>query len=108
MSEGGGRECVEELKARFRSRALNARPELYLDRNSALEFVQACDAADAALIRVEAFLIQDGKLISSTELMSDYPAEAAPTVSWSEHRHACNEWQLGCIRATGTSRASDR
>jgi hypothetical protein len=107
-------ECKRAVEAPFRDRALNSRPELYLDRTTAIALMSHCDALNAAVVRVEAFLLEAGQLLQSTELISDYPEFQNSGASWSGYRKECNDFARSFIydvtrpsELTGTSDAND-
>lgn len=62
--------------------------ELYLPRASSLEFIQACEENDLAVVGIEGFRYEDGKLLPQLDLIADY--SSTPDASWSSYKNACN------------------
>jgi hypothetical protein len=79
----------EQVFEQFRSRGVGgSHEELYLPKASSLEFIKACDRNDLAVVGLEGFKYEDGKLLPQLDLIADYSLTTA--ASWSSYRQRCN------------------
>lgn len=80
----------------FRAFAAVQMQDLYLRRQDALDFVEACDEQDIAVYRVEAFVVQGRAACTSTGMIADFPSVTAGEL-WVSHRSECNAFARNFI-----------
>ena len=86
------------LNERFSTAGISSEGgELYLSKDSALDFIRACQENDLAVIGLEAFLYEDGKLIPQIDLIADYSSTISH--SWESYKRACNGYSENFVNS---------
>jgi len=62
--------------------------ELFLDTPTALDFVAACQEKDLAVLGLEGFILDSGKLRPQLDMVADY--SSAEKSTWEMFRDYCN------------------
>ncbi len=88
-----------EVFERFATVGLVRGDELYLNKENAVAFIRDCQKNELAVIGVEGFLYEDGKLFPQLDLIADYSATEA--FSWESYKQTCNSDSEAFVNSIG-------
>jgi hypothetical protein len=78
----------ESLIKEFNKRGKIVSGELVFNAQTALDFVDACESNDLAVIGVEGFILESGGLRPQPNMIADY--SSAEKSTWKQFRDLCN------------------
>jgi len=88
----------DELLKEYQSQGIVSSSSLYLDLQTSFDFVNACSQNNLAVVGLEGFVYQDGKLLPQLDLIADCSLDVE-LLDWSEYREQCNAHALNILQA---------